>query len=538
MTAFGRAISLIMVMRAMTLAGLAWLCLTTGAVAHASLVATQPRDGAVVEAPPALFTLSFSEPVSPLALRLIKPDGSASILESFRLRDREVEIEMPGSLGRGTHVLSWRVVSEDGHPVGGSVIFSVGEASISPPKSVESGNRDVRIGLWSSRVALYLGLFFGVGGVFAFHWLLAGEQAGRRLVAGALALGMGGTIASVGFQGLDALGARLSSFFDPFVWRSGLETSYGRTVIVMTIALAAATVALMRGSKPFGRWLSLGGLLGGAAALSLSGHAGAAEPQWLTRPSVFVHAATIAFWAGALVPLGISLRSGGPGGTMALRRFSTIIPYAVCALAIAGIILAVIQVEEPRALVETAYGKLLLVKLALVSILLLLAAVNRWNLTAPSEAGEPPAVRRLVRSIAVESLIILAIFAVAAAWRFTPPPRAIAIARAQPASTHIHAAKAMADIEITPGRVGPATASAVIMTGDFGPLDAKEVTFVFSNPGAGVEPIRRKAAEAADGSWRVAGLVLPLPGTWRIRLDILISDFEMTRIEGEIVVNP
>ncbi|MGI6855871.1 copper resistance CopC/CopD family protein [Mesorhizobium sp. 1B3] len=538
MMAFGRAISLIMAMRAMMLAGLAWLCLTTGAAAHASLVATRPSDGAVVDAPPALFTLSFSEPVSPLALRLVKPDGSASILDSFRLRDREVEIEMPGTLDRGTHVLSWRVVSEDGHPVGGSVVFSVGETSASPLKSVEPGNRDVRTGLWSSRVALYLGLFFGVGGVFAFHWLLGGEQAGRNLVAGALALGVGGTIASAGFQGLDALGVPLSSSFDPSVWRSGLETSYGRTVIVMMIALAAATAALMPEAKILGRSLSLGGLLGGAAALSLSGHAGAAEPQWLTRPSVFVHAATIAFWAGALMPLGISLRSGGPGGAAALRRFSAVIPYAVCALATAGVILAVIQVEEPRALVETAYGKLLLVKLVLVSILLLLAAINRWKFTAPSEAGEPAAVRRLVRSIAVESLVILTICAVAAGWRFTPPPRAIAIASAQPASTHIHAAKAMADVEITPGRIGPVTASAAIMTGDFGLLDAKEVTFVFSNPGAGVEPIRRKAAKATDGSWRVTDLVLPLPGTWKIRLDILISDFEMTRIEGEIVVSP
>lgn len=536
MVTFGSAISSIMAMRTMVLAGLVWLCLTAGAAAHASLIATQPKDGAVVDAPPARLTLSFSEPVSPLTLRLLKPDGSASILDTFRLRDREVEIEIPGSLGRGTHVVSWRVVSEDGHPVGGAIVFSVGEPSASPPVAGDPVDREVRTGLWSSKVALYLGFFFGVGGVFAFHWFLGGAQPGRRLVVGALALGVGGTIASAGFQGLDALGAPFSSFFDPLVWRSGLETSYGRTVVVMMIALAAAAVALLQGSKPFARWLSLGGLLVGAAALSLSGHAGAAEPQWLTRPSVFVHAATIAIWAGALAPLGISLHSGRPGGALALRRFSAAIPYAICALAIAGVVLAVIQVEEPRALVQTAYGKLLLVKLALVSILLLLAAANRWKLTAPSEAGEPAAVRRLVRSIAVESLVVLTIFAVAAGWRFTPPPRAIAIARAQPASTHIHTAKAMADVEVTPGHVGPVAASATIMRGDFAPLDAKEVTFVFSNPGAGVEPIRRKAAKTGDGSWRVSDLVLPLPGSWKIRLDILISDFEMTRIEGEIVV--
>ncbi|HWK66484.1 MAG TPA: copper resistance CopC/CopD family protein [Rhizobiaceae bacterium] len=534
---FGRAISSIMAVRVLVLAGLAWLWLATGAGAHASLIATQPRDGAVVEAPPALFTLSFSEPVSPLALRLVKPDGSASVLDTFRLRDREVEIEMPGPLGSGTHILSWRVVSEDGHPVGGSVVFSVREASATPPAALGSENPEVRIGLWSTKVALYLGLFIGIGGVVALHWLLDGERDGRRLVVGALALGMGGTIASVGFQGLDALGAPLSRFFDPIAWGSGLETSYGTTAAVLMLALIVAAAALLPGSKARGRWLSLGGLLGGAAALSLSGHASAAQPQWLTRPSVFAHAATIAFWTGALLPLAVSLRSGRPGGAVALRRFSSLIPYSICVLVAAGVLLAVVQVEEPHALLDTAYGNVFLVKLTLVSVLLLIAAANRWRLTAPAAAGEPAAMRRLARTIAVESLVVVAIFGVAASWRFTPPPRALAIARAQPASTHIHGAKAMADIDITPGRAGPVQASAMIMAGDFGPLDPKEVTFVFSNPGAGIEAIRRNAAKAGNANWRVTDLVLPLPGTWKIRLDILISDFEMTRIEGEIALS-
>ncbi|MDK1479727.1 hypothetical protein QN226_13520 [Sinorhizobium sp. 6-117] len=76
------------------------------------------------------------------------------------------------------------------------------------------------------------------------------------------------------------------------------------------------------------------------------------------------------------------------------------------------------------------------------------------------------------------------------------------------------------------------------MDGDFSALDPKEVTFVFSNPSAGVPEIKRKASKAADGTWRTSDLLLPLPGLWKIRLDILISDFEITRIEGEIQIAP
>ncbi|MDH6233448.1 copper transport protein [Mesorhizobium soli] len=525
-------------MRKLALAMLLWLGLASVAAAHASLTATEPQDGAVVDAPPARYALSYNEPVSPISLRLIKPDGTSVSLDKFVLRDRTLDIEAPTDLKHGTHVLSWRVISEDGHPVGGSVVFSIGEASAAPPPVPELVDWQVRAGLWLSKLALYIGLFIGIGGVFAFSWLASGERAGTRLVGAALGIGLVGTIASAGFQGLDVLGAPVSRFFDPAIWSAGMGTSFGRTVAVMIGAIVLSGLALLARSEALARWLSLAGLLTGALALSLSGHASAAEPQWLTRPSVFLHASAIAIWTGALLPLGLGLRAGDAGSVTALRRFSACIPYAVVVLVVAGIALAVIQVQTPQALLDTAYGNVLLVKLALLAVLFGLAAFNRWRLTRPCEAGDAQAVRRLVRSIAAETAIVLMVFAVVACWRFTPPPRALAIAAAQPASTHIHTEKAMADVTVTPGRAGPVTVSAIIMTGDFGALDAKEVSFVFSNPAAGIQPIKRKAMKPGDGSWRASDLVLPLPGTWNVRVDILISDFDIARIEGKIDIRP
>ena len=59
------------------LAGLLWCCLAGMAMAHASLTGAVPPDGAVVGTPPKTLSLSFSEPVSPLVLKLIRPDGQA-----------------------------------------------------------------------------------------------------------------------------------------------------------------------------------------------------------------------------------------------------------------------------------------------------------------------------------------------------------------------------------------------------------------------------------------------------------------------------
>ena len=130
------------------------------------------------------------------------------------------------------------------------------------------------------------------------------------------------------------------------------------------------------------------------------------------------------------------------------------------------------------------------------------------------------------------------IFGAVAAWRFTPPPRALAAAAAQPATVHIHTAKAMADLTVMPGRAGPVSVAAFIMTGDFGTLDPKEVTFVFANPTAGIEPFKRRAEKPGDGTWRSDGVVLPIPGEWTVRIEVLISDFDLARLEGQITIRP
>lgn len=506
------------------------------AFAHAALVTTEPTDGAVLAQSPGRFSLTFSEPVSPLVLALVRPDGTPVPLTSFRLNAQTLDIDNPHRLGSGTHVLSWRVISADGHPVGGSVLFSIGAPGAAPAVS-EAVDRGLRSAIWVGKVFLYVGLFLGVGGAFAIAWLAQGGRAGQRIVIAAVLCGLVAAPLSLGLQGLDALGAPLARLAQPDIWKAGLATSFSWTVLIALVALGLGLLSLV-GPRGGAKLFALAGLAGVGAALAASGHASAAEPQWLTRPMVFLHGAGIAFWAGALAPLGLAMRRKPAEAAPFLRRFSQAILPVVAALAATGILLAVLQVQAPAALVETAYGRLLLVKLALLLFLFTLAAINRWRLTGPAEAGETEVQKKLVRSIGIEMLIVLAIFGVAAGWRFTPPPRALAIAAAQPASVHIHTPKAMADLSITPGHVGPVAASIVIMTGDFGPLDAEQVTLVLSKPDAGIEPIKRAATKPGDGTWRVDDLVVPVPGRWTARLDILVSDFEMVKIEAPIDIRP
>ncbi|TIW61152.1 MAG: copper resistance protein CopC, partial [Mesorhizobium sp.] len=377
---------------------------TNQAFAHAALIKADPPDGSVLAQAPAQFALTFSEPVSPLVLTLVKPDGTPVALTSFRLSDQTLEIDDPQPLKSGTHVLSWRVISADGHPVGGSLLFSIGAPS-APPAVSEAVDWQQRAAIWIGKVLLYVGLFLGVGGAFALAWLAGGGRAGQRLVTVAILCGLVATPLSLGFQGLDALGAPLSHLAQPVIWRTALGTSFGSTVLIALVALGLGLLSLA-GPRAAARPLALAGLAGVGAALAASGHASAAEPQWLTGPIVFLHGAGIAFWAGALAPLGLALKGRSAEAAPFLRRFSRLILPVVTMLAAAGVVLAVIQVQTPAALVGTAYGRLLLVKLGLLVLLFTLAGVNRWRLTASAEAGATEVQRRLARSIGAEMLIV------------------------------------------------------------------------------------------------------------------------------------
>lgn len=517
--------------------GLIWSCLTMAALAHASLTSATPADGTVVATPPAMFSLSFSEPVSPLVLKLVRPDGTTANLEHFALRDKTLEITPPDDLENGTYVMTWRVVSEDGHPVGGSSIFSIGAPSESQPTATENADWLVRSALWISKIGLYAGLFLGVGGTFVLRWLIPPTGDVKRSTFVLIVIGVIATLASAGLQGLDALGLPLTEMVTPAVWAAGFETSFGRTVILLLGAFFLSGVALWVQGPAISRTVAAVALIAGAAALALSGHASAAVPQLLMRAAVFLHALTIAVWVGALVPLVHALRHDAEAGRAALARFSRLIPVAVGILVIAGIVLAIVQVEKPAALLDTAYGNVLLAKLVLILVLFLVVAFNRWALTEPAQAGNGRARHRLARVVVLETMLVLAILAVASTWRFTPPPRALAVVAEQPVSVHIHSDKAMAEVTITPGRAGPVEVSAFVMAPDFSAMVPKEVVFVFSNPQVGVEPMRRKAA-LSDGVWRSEGVILPLPGQWQLRIDVLISDFEMVKLQEVIEIAP
>ena len=115
------------------IAGLAMLlsvlCLATGASAHATLVSTDPGDGSILALAPKSVQLRFNEAVTPAVVRVIDAAGTTRDDVTVRVAGDTITITLPDNLPRGTQVVSYRVTSEDGHPVAGSMVFSIGAAT-------------------------------------------------------------------------------------------------------------------------------------------------------------------------------------------------------------------------------------------------------------------------------------------------------------------------------------------------------------------------------------------------------------------------
>jgi copper transport protein len=320
------------------------------------------------------------------------------------------------------------------------------------------------------------------------------------------------------------------------MWRPRPVTSWDVAALIAGLSAVAALVGLLSNAVPR-RLMAAVALIGLGLAFASTGHASAAQPQWLTRPLVFIHVVTIAMWVGALLPLVLLSRRWTVEDARTLGRFSRFIPIPVTAIVVAGIGLAIVQVERPSALLTTAYGWVLLAKLVLLVPLFALAAANRWRFTERVSSGDMPSLARLRRSMVLELAIVLAIFAVVGLWRFTPPPRSMDMAAEQPVVVHLHSAQAMVGVSVAPDRAGAVDITLQVSNADFTPLSAKEVDVTLSLPDGGIEPIRRKA-QFHDGLWTVENVLLPAAGQWTIGVGVLVTDFDIVRLDGTLRILP
>ncbi|MFG3701505.1 copper resistance CopC/CopD family protein [Micromonospora sp. NPDC047620] len=518
------------------------------ASAHAVLVSSSPVASAVVSSGPAEAVLTFSESVRkvPGKIRVIAPDGSRADRGEPRFSGSVVTIPVDPAGGRGTYLVSYRVISADSHPVSGAFTYSVGAPSTPPVDTGDDSRADPVVGN-AVKVAKYVGyagllLLVGPAMVLAALWpRRLPRQGPARLAWAGLGLVMLSTVANLLLQVPYTAGGGV---FD--VTGEGLSAVLGSTfgaAHLVRLGLLAAAAFLLRPllAGPVGRAdLVILGILGVAALLTwpLAGHPAASPAPAVSVVVDAVHLGSMAVWLGGLVMLaGFLLRRADE------RELGAILPIwsrwatlAVSALLLAGTVQALIEVATPGALVDTTYGRLLLGKIGLFALVIAVAAYSRQLVRRRTAAGRPAPMRRAVWAELAITAVVLGLTAVLVQ---TTPARTAGsdVTGGSPGyfSTTLSSPIYSLQVELDPAERGNNTVHFYAYTKDNRPQPVVEWRATAALPSAGIEPIEVPLLPLTDN--HATGEVnLPAAGEWQLRVTVRTSDIDQATVTATVPI--
>ncbi|MFN2399350.1 MAG: copper resistance CopC/CopD family protein [Gemmatimonadaceae bacterium] len=453
------------------------------AFAHGKLKSSKPDAGAHLAEVPSEIRLTFTEPAELTFTRidLAGPDGALVFLTPLQYADgtkRVVFATVRSPLQAGVYTVNWQMAGKDGHPVGDSFTFIIApgaagvataETPVAPsaqaqeptlaehhdPVTIPIGEGfDAESPLYVAiRWATFTGLLLVIG-IVAFYLFVLGflrrkqdapapmlEPASRRAarvglwvtaVLGVVALlrlyaqsyAMHGTSRSLDFT-------LIASMLANTVW------GWGWLLQMAAIVLCALGFRSARQGGGTGWALAALGAVVLAFTPALSGHA-SSSPRLapLAILADGIHVIGAAGWLGSLlvvvavgIPAALLVEEGARGAAVAdlFNAFSpTALTFAGMTM-FTGVFAAWIHLGTVSALWQSQYGKILLLKLAILSLTAGTGAYN-WLRVKPSLGNESGAfrIRRTARAELVIGVLVLIVTAILVA---TPTPVDMVVSR-------------------------------------------------------------------------------------------------------------
>jgi len=189
-----------------------------------------------------------------------------------------------------------------------------------------------------------------------------------------------------------------------------LESPLGTTTAVRVLGLFLVAVGC-RSWHRRGPTVAVLGAAFVAASFAFMGHTAEREQRWLTAAALLIHVVVVAFWFGSLLPLyQASRRESLSTNGVLIERFSHVAVRLVPTIFVAGLALAVALLPSISTL-RTSYSLLLLTKVAGFSVLMGVAAVNKFKLGPLVRNGQPQALATFRKVVLVEWILIAGVIA-------------------------------------------------------------------------------------------------------------------------------
>jgi copper transport protein len=567
----------------------------SAASAHAVLKGTAPLSGVTAKHEPKQIVFRFSESVEGNfgAIRVydrnggrveagdaFHPGGEGSLLGTH----------LKAGLPKGTYTATYRVISADGHPVSGGLVFSVGKPSASGATVSQllaqrsAAGKVTEVGFGIVRGLQYTSIAAAIGSIFFLlviwipglasiaggdrRWQTASERFLSRLrlvLAIAIATGVLSGALGIVFQGATAAGTSFWSAANSGIVREVLGTRWGTVWgirILVWLGFGAVLVAALAGSRrpvlrpaevgatglalrrPFPTLVvALLALPLGFLALSpaLAGHASLQSPTGVLMPANVIHVIAISVWTAGLALLLFALpratRELEPSDrsrllATTLIRFSAVAGVAFAVLVVTGLVQSYIEVRSIDHALHTAFGRAALIKFGIViGPLALLGTYNR-RLMLPRlrkivAGGQSPGQAGLVLRRALRAEVALILVVFGVTAALVSYPPSTAVSTGPVSKT---ASLGPADMQLTldPARVGGNVMHVFLIDKKTGVQydKVKQFDVKLAQPDKGVGPIDAAAQKAGPGHYVMTGAVFGVAGDWNVQVEARVSEFD------------
>ena len=555
---------------------LLWLGIpATETSAHANQVRSNPAPGTTLEQSPDRVVVWFSEPISEefSSIRVLDPAGNQVDNGGSQLDPTEptaMVLPLP-PLENGAYVVAWNNLSQvDGHRVFGSFSFGVGEgtdpdlASLPETPLLQSPADPWIRWLFYIGAALSAGvmlfqvftlapaanihrengtptsnikvssLTFQTLGRVAFWLIVIGltlalvAQVGALIQQAAISQGEG-ELAGIIELAIRVAGGTSWGMF--WLFQSGAIVVTGILAISAYYRSRAYTPHTFLTETPLG----LAALAGSIAVLlisSMTSH-NAASPEEARTPAIvtdLIHFIAAAGWVGGLSALvaGIAVVRASKMKSEASNALAIIVPkftplatVSAVALVISGSVSTWLQVQVIEAF-ATPYGRVLIVKIALVFLFISFAALNSFFISKHLPKSGPTLFR-----FAIAEVVIAAVILITVGWLTGLEPARQYAGRQgigiPDGVTYFSEDKGVIlDLDITPGQVGANTINVTLTDRDGDPfrevLDTRiKIGSLEQDLGEGSFSLLQEV----PGVWSSQDYIIPLAGAHQADITVL-----------------
>lgn len=527
----------------LTAAALAVGMWPTSVSAHAALESSTPSANSVLESSPPEIVLDFDEEVeSSLAtIQLFDGDGgTVDVGVPAAGDDATVVTASLPTLEDGIYAVIWRVTSADGHSIDGAFSFQIGTAAAGDGQDlidqVQDGAGTDPLVSWVYGVARFLALAGAMLAIGVGVWSLQGRPplGGRPAVRAMLWVGwvtlLAGSVQSFLLFGAQSIGGDLTDAMSPDVWSDILHTQTGRMLLVRIVSSAVVGLAVLTWARHARTWWQ--GVAASAAVVTLvtfpaAGHPNAQSPRLAWIAVDLLHLSAVTVWIGGLFALLLAGRVwlAEPEAAPVVRRFSGTATVAIPVIVLTGIAQTMKLAGDLDDVTATTWGRVLLGKVMLAIVLIAIGGVSRWLL----HHDGPASIRRTVVVEAVIGLIVIAL--AAAMLGHTPRPTV----PAQPFEQSVTANGVIAEVSISPGRVGSNEVHVLITPpgGSITPVAAASARVSLPAEGIPLSPIELNAEGSNHYSGRVT---FPTSGEWTLELIIDLTESDSALLKTTVPI--